>query len=181
MELSGRLAPVDNAPMRAIRRLAQDDDISVARPVLEQSCRLDDGTLADIAERMTPAHLLALANRKVLEETVTDVLVRLGDRSVLHNLAQNGDARLSERSIAMLVYQGGYDDLLAEKVGLRHDVPSNLFRELLSRATVGVQAAVARFGDPQTTDRNQDCACHYGRRSFRRVGPARLCGSAPHR
>jgi len=149
MELSGRLAPVDNAPMRAICRLAQDDDISVARPVLEQSRRLDDGTLADIAERMTPAHLLALANRKGLEETVTDVLVRLGDRSVLHSLAQNGDARLSERSIAMLVYQGGYDDLLAEKVGLRHDVPSNLFRELLSRATVGVQQRLLALATPK--------------------------------
>src|SRR3954452_8854534 len=69
VELSGRLAPVEKAPTRAICRLAQDDDIAVARPVLEQSRCLDDAALADVAERMTQDHLLALSNRKGLGET----------------------------------------------------------------------------------------------------------------
>ena len=38
-ELSNRLAPVSNAPIEAVRRLAKDDDIAVAGPVLEQSPR----------------------------------------------------------------------------------------------------------------------------------------------
>jgi uncharacterized protein (DUF2336 family) len=149
LELSCRLAPLDNAPMQAICRLAQDDDISVARPVLEQSRRLDDGILTDIAERMTQGHLLALSNRKGLNEALADVLVRRGDRSVVHSLAQNDDARLSERSLATLVYQAGYDDVLAEKIGLRHDVPPSLFRELLSRATVGVQQRLLTLATPK--------------------------------
>src|SRR5687768_3640359 len=36
-ELSQSLAPVGNAPVEVIRRLAKDDDITVAGPVLEQS------------------------------------------------------------------------------------------------------------------------------------------------
>ena len=155
--LSRRLAPIENAPVRAICRLAEDDDISVARAVLEQSRCVDDGTLISIAERLSQDHLLALANRKGagggpgagLSEGLTDVLVRRGDRSVVRNLAQNNDARLSEQGISTLVYQAGYDDELAEKMGLRHDVPPGLFRELLARANVGVQQRLLAFATPQ--------------------------------
>src|SRR6516164_8912317 len=41
-ELAHRLAPVGNAPTGVVRRLANDDDILVAGPVLEQSRRLAD-------------------------------------------------------------------------------------------------------------------------------------------
>src|SRR4051812_46716825 len=44
-ELSHSLAPVSNAPVEAVRRLAKDDDISVAGPVLEQSRRLPESDL----------------------------------------------------------------------------------------------------------------------------------------
>jgi uncharacterized protein (DUF2336 family) len=37
VELSKRLAPVDNSPLEVIRRLAQDEEIDVAGPVLSQS------------------------------------------------------------------------------------------------------------------------------------------------
>src|SRR5260370_14995518 len=40
VELSHRLAPVGNAPREVVRRLAKDDDIAVARPILKQSQRL---------------------------------------------------------------------------------------------------------------------------------------------
>ena len=42
-ELSHRLAPVGNAPVEVVRRLAHDDDIAVAGPVLKQSPRLAEG------------------------------------------------------------------------------------------------------------------------------------------
>src|ERR1700681_775639 len=49
-ELARRLAPVTNAPLKVIRRLARDDDISVAGPVLLQSERLAETDLVDIAK-----------------------------------------------------------------------------------------------------------------------------------
>ena len=49
-ELSERLAPISNAPSKVIRRLASDDEIAVARPVLAQSPRLTPADLVDIAE-----------------------------------------------------------------------------------------------------------------------------------
>src|SRR6185312_9032093 len=41
-ELSSHLAPVRNAPVKVLRTLAHDDDISVAGPVLTKAPRLDD-------------------------------------------------------------------------------------------------------------------------------------------
>src|SRR5215472_10251477 len=59
-ELSHHLAPVGNAPSQLVSRLARDDDISVAGPVLRQSRRLGESDLVEIAETKRQAHLLAI-------------------------------------------------------------------------------------------------------------------------
>src|SRR4249920_2061615 len=48
-ELSERLASVDNAPIEVIKRLARDDEIVVAGPVLTESKRLTSDDLSEIA------------------------------------------------------------------------------------------------------------------------------------
>ena len=48
-ELSSRLAPVSNAPRKLLRRLANDDDITVAGPVLTLAPRLAETDLIDVA------------------------------------------------------------------------------------------------------------------------------------
>ena len=92
-ELSNRLAPIGNAPVEVLRRLAHDDDIAVAGPVLKQSQRLADTDLVDIAQTKSQAHLLAISGRAGIAEPVTDVLVRRGDREVVHSVAENRSAR----------------------------------------------------------------------------------------
>src|SRR5690348_1879826 len=74
-ELSNRLAPVPNAPMELMRRLAKDDDIAVAGPVLTKSPRLEEKDLIHIASTKGQAHLLALSGRAALQSTVADLLV----------------------------------------------------------------------------------------------------------
>jgi len=138
-ELSHRLAPVDNAPTGVVRKLATDDDISVARPVLQQSARLGETDLVDIANTKSQAHLLAISGRAGIAEPVTDVLVRRGDREVVCSVAENREARLSEVSFFALVSRAEKDGALAEKVGLRPDIPPQMFRDLLLRATAVVQ------------------------------------------
>src|ERR1700739_2707561 len=59
VELSFRLAPVDNAPIEIIRHLARDDSIAVAQPVLSRSARLTSADLVDIAKSKGQEHLLA--------------------------------------------------------------------------------------------------------------------------
>src|SRR6266576_1631182 len=57
VELSGKLAPVDNAPSKVARRLARDDDMAIAGPMLTLSNALTDKDLADIVANKGPSHL----------------------------------------------------------------------------------------------------------------------------
>src|SRR3979490_3278950 len=77
--LAIRLADTANAPMGVIRRLASDDDIEVARPVLKGAKRLSDADLLATANNKGQPHLLAISERTSLSEAVTDVLVTRGD------------------------------------------------------------------------------------------------------
>ena len=61
-ELSNRLAPVSNAPVKVLRRLANDDDIAVAGPVLTLAPRLAEADLIDVASNKGQAHLHAISD-----------------------------------------------------------------------------------------------------------------------
>src|SRR5258708_32845901 len=148
-ELSHRLAPVGNAPGELISRLARDDDISVAGPVLRQSRRLAETDLVEIAETKSQAHLLAISGRAGIAETVTSVLVRRGNGEVARSVAENRSALLSEASFTALVAKSEGDDLLAEKVGQRPDIPPPLFRALLLKATAVVQQRLFASATPE--------------------------------
>src|SRR5262245_22641941 len=71
-ELSTRLALVANAPPRVIRRLAFDNEITVAGPVLAGSPRLTADDLIQVATRKSEGHPLAISGRRHLAETLTD-------------------------------------------------------------------------------------------------------------
>src|ERR1700724_390327 len=49
-QLARRMARLDNAPINVIQKLASDDSIDVAGPVLRESERLDDATLVATAQ-----------------------------------------------------------------------------------------------------------------------------------
>jgi uncharacterized protein (DUF2336 family) len=147
-ELSNRLAPVSNAPVKVLRTLAHDDDISVAGPVLKLAPRLAEADLIDVANTKSQAHLQAISARDALGEAVTDVLVRRGDRDVAHCVAGNFGARLSASSFVCLVKRAEADGILAEKVGLRPDIPAPMFRELLTKATAVVHARLLASAPP---------------------------------
>jgi uncharacterized protein (DUF2336 family) len=139
-ELGQRLAPIDNAPVETIKRLAWNEAITVAGPVLSQSTRLTTSDLTQIAEVRGQAHLVAISKREALESPVTDVLLKRGEREVIHNLATNAGAKFSDAGYASLVEMTGGDEILSEAVGSRGDIPLRLLRDLLARATEAVRA-----------------------------------------
>jgi uncharacterized protein (DUF2336 family) len=149
-ELSRRLAPIHNAPIEVVRRLARDDNIVVAEPILTASARLSDGDLIEIASSKPQAHLLAISARPQITTAVTDILLQRGHQDVFHALAENSGARFSARGFETLVRQAASDARLAEKIGLRLDVPLRLFRELLSRATEAVRARLLETAGPES-------------------------------
>jgi Uncharacterised protein conserved in bacteria (DUF2336) len=150
VELSEHLAPVDNSPIEVIRRLARNDEIAVAGPVLTRSARLTIDDLVEIAGSQSQQHLLAISGRSQLEEAVTDVLIDRGDQEIMHRLARNAGARFSETGFTALVHNAETDESLAEKLGLRLDIPLRMLRDLLLRATEAVRARLLALAPPET-------------------------------
>lgn len=147
-EISAQLAPIAQAPPSVIRRLANNDEIRIAGPVLQESARLDDGELMKIASIKGEPHLLAVAGRWWLKEIVTDALLARRYPSVSRRLAANPGARVSGKGFAFIVGQAENDPELAVSIGIRVDLPSELRRQLLRSATDAVRTRLLSRAPP---------------------------------
>jgi uncharacterized protein (DUF2336 family) len=137
--LALRLALVRNAPVTLMRALANDNDPTVARPVLAHSGRLDEATLVTVARTRGQEHLLAISQRETISEPVVDVLVERGDAQVLLSVAGNAGAMLSQPCFARLVERAEGQDDLAERIARRKDIPPALFALLIRTASEQVR------------------------------------------
>lgn len=131
--LSRRMAPVENAPPRLIKKLARDTDIDVAAPVLTQSPCLTTDDLCEIAGSRGNSHLLAISGRSGLQEPVTDILVTRGDQDVARTVAHNDTARLSAAGVERLLERAETDEALGRRVRERGDIPPELVQSALSK------------------------------------------------
>jgi uncharacterized protein (DUF2336 family) len=155
VELSKSLAPISNAPIEVIRRLANDDDLMVAAPVLTEARRLAENDLIEIAKSKGQGHLLAISGRTSITEAVTDILVERGNGQVVHTLAANAGARFSELGFTSIVKSASQDESLAEKLALRIDLPIKVLRQLLAHATDLIRARLLAFASPEKRDQIQ--------------------------
>ena len=149
IQLSEALATIDRAPLQTVRKLAFHEQPQVAAPVLRSSVCLTDADLIEIVKNRSQQHLLAICHRKMLNEALTDALMRFGDVNVSNALAHNTGARFSECGYATLVGRAGKDEGLAEKLGVRLDIPGNLLRELLGAVADVVRARFLTASRPK--------------------------------
>jgi uncharacterized protein (DUF2336 family) len=139
-EMSAQLAPVAQAPPAVIRRLARNDEIAVAGPVLTESARLSPEDLIEIAETKSEQHLLAVSGRWWLKEIVTDALLARRYPAVSRRLVSNPGARVSTAGFAIVIAQAVSDPELAVETGIRVDLPPELRDQLLRNATEAVRS-----------------------------------------
>jgi uncharacterized protein (DUF2336 family) len=151
-ELSAQLAPVSQAPPSVVRRLARNDEITVAGPVLTESARLDADDLVEVAQTKGEQHLLAIAGRWWLKEVVTDALLARRYPSVSRRIVNNPGARVSAAGFAIVVAQAESDPELAVETGIRIDLPAALRDQLLSKATETVRARLLSRAPPDIFD-----------------------------
>jgi uncharacterized protein (DUF2336 family) len=149
VDLSQRMAPIGNAPPRLIRRLATDDRIAVAAPVLTQSQRLSTDDLHKIALEKGNDHLLALSERPGLTEPVTDALIQRGGRDVARNVAKNTSARLSRAGLERLVTLAERDDILSGGLSVRQDIPPDRLQALLAAAAARAEEKLKSIATAQ--------------------------------
>jgi uncharacterized protein (DUF2336 family) len=134
VELAERLADVGNAPRKTVRDLAFDENLAIARPVIERSVRLDETDLVAIASSRGQGHMLAMSGRRDLTAAVTDVLVTRGDDQVVRRVARNETARFSDQGFGTMVRRAEADQELQAILSSRPDVPVHHVNTLIKAA-----------------------------------------------
>lgn len=155
-EMSVQLAPVPQAPVSVVRHLAKNDDIGIAAPVLQESARLGDDDLIEIAKTKSEPHLLAVSGRWRLQEPVTDALLSRRFPSVSRRIVSNPGARVSANGFAIIVAQAESNPELAVEAGIRADLPPQLRQQLLRKATEAVRKKLLSRAPPHMFEEIRD-------------------------
>jgi len=129
------LAPLERAPGTVVVKLA-NDDIEVARPLLEFSNVLNDDDLIDIVGHKSEAHRLAIAGRNTVNDRVGEAIVEHGGASSVVRLVRNANAEFDTATLHKLVQRAARDSELAGDLRGRTDIDwSSLRSEIDSAAT----------------------------------------------
>src|SRR5215475_7513139 len=138
-QLARRLADAAHAPMNLVQKLAFDDSIDVAGPILQHNERLDAKTLVKNIRTKSQSHLLAISKRKAIPSVVTDELVTRGNQEVVTSAASNSGARFSDFGFLHMIRRSTGDSILTESLGLRKDIPRQMFQQLIAKASADVR------------------------------------------
>ena len=126
--LAEMLAGVDAAPHGLVTKLA-NDEIEVARPILQESGVLRDENLLEIVKIRSQEHLLAVSVCENVSERVADGLVARGNDAVLESLAGNKGAQLSRAAMETMMSRAEANEALQEPLVMRSDVPPDLLKK----------------------------------------------------
>lgn len=128
--LSEAIAASPGLPPAMARRLARDD-ISVARPVLEQSPVLDDAELDDIVRTHAMQYALAVAGRERISENLADALSETGHVEVARRLVGNAGAPISAHTLMRIQADQRGDPELQGRLIKRPALPYELVDQLV--------------------------------------------------
>jgi uncharacterized protein (DUF2336 family) len=151
-ELAERLSLFDNAPRVLVGRLARENELLVAGPLLRRSPVLDERALLEIAEAKGQGHLLAMAERPLLSPDLTDVMLRRGDRDVVRRTAGNNGAEFSETGYSELIKRASQDGVLTITVGQRNDLSDERLKQLLAGSLDVVRRRLFDVVKPERQD-----------------------------
>lgn len=115
------LAPLERAPGTVVVKLA-NDDIEVAKPLLEFSNVLSDDDLIDIIARQSEEHRVAIASRTNVPERVGEAIVLHGETSSIARLVRNSNAEFDAATLEKLVARANADAEIASDLRGRQDI-----------------------------------------------------------
>ena len=154
-EISTMLGDLPVAPTETVRRLAYHEHSSVAAPILAKSRALSEEDLLEIAGNRSQHHLLALAKRQAIAEDLTDIILKHAGKDTTRALVKNSSARFSGEGLTVLLAAAGRDEVVAETLGLRPDLPAATLQSLLSRTTETVRARLLKAAPAGLRERIQ--------------------------
>ncbi len=148
--LALRIADEEHIPLNLVHRLAADD-ISVARPVLEQSPALSQDDLINLSQNSSQEHLLAVTKRSDVGQRLSAVLVRHGKDPVVDSLLRNEDADIAASTMRDVATRAVTSEALQSALIEREDVPRDVLVGLLDYVSDGLKQSL--FAQISDTDR----------------------------
>jgi uncharacterized protein (DUF2336 family) len=125
-----------------LERMLANDDIEVARPVLEKSTVLADVDLISIIRQRTDEHRMVIAMRDMVSEKVTEQLVHSAGSDVIETLLRNPNAMISRRAMEYLVAESKRQDRFQEPLVLRNDLPVDLAHRMYWWVTAALRRKI---------------------------------------
>lgn len=144
IELSEKLADLTRGPRQTVQNLALDEEILVAKPILERSPCVDSANLVLIAQKRSEAFLDALSRRKRLPSQVTDILAERGGDAIIDRILTNSRLELSELGLRALADRATNDSRLYRALKSRPDLALRHIGAILEAAK---QKARSEIGD----------------------------------
>jgi hypothetical protein len=144
------LAPLERAPGTVVVKLA-NDDIEVAKPLLEFSNVLSDDDLIDIIGRQSEGHRVAIASRINVPERVGEAIVEHGETSSVVRLVRNAAAEFDPATLRKLVARAHADAEIAQDLRGRTEIDWSSLRGQIDEAAGKVLEALGgndRHVDP---------------------------------
>jgi uncharacterized protein (DUF2336 family) len=147
-ELASTLAELSSAPERTVRHLAQHKNAAVAVPILAKSKVLSEADLLHYARQGSQQHVLAIVGRPALSQAVTDLILEHAGREISRALARNAGAHFSDHGLAKLVAAAERDEVIAESLGVRPDLPPTVLNHLLTITSQAVRSRLLKYAPP---------------------------------
>jgi len=142
-ELASCLSSETSAPRDLIMRLAQDD-ISVAKPIIEDSSILNDEDLVKIAKTKSQDHLMAMTRRGDISETVSEALVSHGSDQVLEGVVKNTGARISQPTMARVVERSQHNEKIQAPLIERPDLPFEMMQGMFDQVSMELKQKILK-------------------------------------
>jgi uncharacterized protein (DUF2336 family) len=131
--LSENLKENSSVPKDVIMQLAEDVD-EVAIPVLEFSEVLDDEDLINIIRNSESTDkMMAISNRKEVNEGVSDALVEKGEEKVIKNLMQRAAAKISEVTMDKVVSRFSENTEVMDIMAHRDNLPASVVEKVIKK------------------------------------------------
>ena len=131
------LAPLERAPGTVVVKLA-NDDIEVAKPLLEFSNVLSDDDLIEIIGHQSEEHRIAIAGRTNVPERVGEAIVAHGSTPSVVRLVRNSNAEFDKATLQRLLQRAMQDAEIAADLRGRHDIDWRSLRTEIDSASTKV-------------------------------------------
>lgn len=141
-QLAQKIAKSPFAPKELIVMLA-NDDIEIAKPVLQHSEILRDWDLLEIIRHRTKEHQMAIAVRDRVSEAVSGALVEAGHEDVITSLLQNRNAKISQATLEYLVEQAERVDSFQNPLLSRGDLKPDMARQMYRFVSKALREKIA--------------------------------------